>query len=71
MLYAPDLGPSGLDDEKLVTRYDVYLQEVVEGSSNLSQEVHHRDMDEVVPFHPETVFYAVFSITVGKKLILI
>ena len=66
VLYAPDLGPTGLDVEKLVTRYDVYFEEVGQGSCDVSQDVLRQEMDEVIPFHPETVFYAVFSITVGK-----
>ena len=63
VLYAPELGPTGLDDGDVITRFQVYCREQhCDPSDPTSVE----NMDEAIPFFPEVVFYKVFSIKVGK-----
>lgn len=66
MLYAPDLGQVGLDVDNLMTRYETFCQEIA-SDGDMSEETLCRDMDEVTPFHSETIFHRVYSITVGKE----
>lgn len=62
MLYAPDLGQSGLDFS-IKRRYEVFCQEGGSGSNDSAELL--QDMDDTLPFYPEIVSYRVFSITVG------
>ena len=64
VLYAPDLGPTGLDIAKLASRFEVYKKENALGDGH-SEKMMLKNMDDVIPFYPEIVCYKVFSITVG------
>ena len=57
VLYAPDLGVSGLDNTDVISRDKVFSREC---------DSKEEEIDVAVVFHPEIVFYKVFSITVGK-----
>lgn len=60
VLYAPDLGVSGLDYTDIISRDDGFCREC--GSNK-------EEIDEAIVFYPEIVFYKVFSITVGMSTI--
>ena len=68
VLYAPDLGPLGLDGKALMTRYEVYCQECAE-AGHPEDEIK-QSMDDIIPFYPELVNFKVFSIAVGKGILM-
>ena len=70
VLYVAELGNKTLDYTVLRSRREIYCLENRDKCGG-SEDSIDEDMDDTLQFYPEIVFHRVFSIVVGKEILLL